>query len=82
MNDTNKHKGITQDEALKVWETKGIPMGKCDYCLNFFPMTHLNELRAQRHIMFQDEICVKCFEEKKRTGGYTKEQLKLWGEQE
>ena len=82
MIDTDKYLGITEDEALKVWKTKGIPMGRCDFCLEFFPMTHFNELRAQRHIMFQDEICVKCFEEKKEAGGYTKEQLKLWGEEE
>ena len=57
-------------------------MGRCDYCLDFFPMTHFNSLNAQKHITFQDEICVKCFEEKKEAGGYTKEQLKLWGEEE
>jgi len=82
MIDTSKYEGLTHDEALKVWETKGIPMGRCDYCLGFFPMTHFNSLNAQKHITFQDEICVKCFEEKKRTGGYTKEQLKIWGEEE
>ena len=82
MIDTDKYEGLTHDEALEVWEKKNIPMGRCDYCLDFFPMTHFNSLNAQKHIMFQDEICVKCFEKKKKKGGYTKEQLKLWGEEE
>jgi hypothetical protein len=82
MIDTDKYLGLTHGEALEVWEKKDIPMGRCDYCLKFFPMAHFSSLVAQRHIMFQDEICVKCFEEKKKKGGYTKEQLKLWGEEE
>jgi hypothetical protein len=77
MIDTDKYLELTEDEALEVWETKGIPMGRCDYCLKFFPMTHFKN----PHITFLDEICVKCFEEKKEAGGYTKEQLKIWGEE-
>ena len=61
---------LTHDEALEVWNTKRIPMGRCDYCLDFFPMAHFSELEAQRHITFQDEICVECYEEKKSRGGY------------
>tara|TARA_R100000995_G_scaffold71989_1_gene40701 strand:+ start:63 stop:326 length:264 start_codon:yes stop_codon:yes gene_type:complete len=80
--DTDKYLELTEDEAIEVWETKGIPMGICNYCLKFFPMAHLSSLVEQRHITFQDEICVKCFEEKKEAGGYTKEQLKLWGGEE
>ena len=53
-------------------------MGRCDYCLDFFPMTHFKN----PHITFLDEICVKCFEENKEAGDYSKEQLKLWGEEE
>ena len=73
-----EHLGLTHDEALEVWETKGKPMGRCDYCLDFFPMTHFKN----PHITFLDEICVKCFEENKEAGDYSKEQLKLWGEEE
>ena len=82
MIDTDEYIELTEDEAVEVWETKGIPMGRCDYCLKFFPMAHLSSLVAQRHITFQDEICVKCFKVKTRTGGYTKEQLRIWGEEE